>query len=46
MEKYGHLSFDKALPYLQQGWWEIGKKHGLTGSEVFQQYMDWKAKKK
>jgi hypothetical protein len=43
-EKYGHLPFDKALPYFQEGWWKIGNEHGLTGPEVVQKYMDWKSK--
>ncbi|MBO0961455.1 hypothetical protein J1P26_17250 [Neobacillus sp. MM2021_6] len=44
--KFGHLPFDKALPFLQEGWWEIGRKHDLTGPEVFTKYMDWKSKQK
>jgi hypothetical protein len=45
MAKYGHMPFDKALPLLQEGWHEIGKKYGLTGPEVFKRYMDWKSNK-
>ncbi|KAF0194382.1 MAG: hypothetical protein FD169_1851 [Bacillota bacterium] len=36
------LPFDKALPVMQKGLWEIADKYGLTGAEVFQRYMDWK----
>jgi hypothetical protein len=43
MKKYGHLPFDQAIPYLQAGWDKIGKKHGLTGADVFIKYMDWKS---
>jgi hypothetical protein len=46
MKKYGHLPFDKALPHLQEGWWRIGSKYGISGTEVFKRYMDWKAKQK
>lgn len=44
MKKYGHLSLEESLPYLQDGWWKIGKEHDLTGPEVFQHWMDWKSK--
>jgi hypothetical protein len=44
MKKYGNLPFDIALPYLQKGWEDIGRKHGIRADEVFIQYMDWKSK--
>ncbi len=45
-KKYGHMPFDKALPLLQEGWWNIALKHNTTGDQVFRQYMDWRASQK
>lgn len=46
LKKYGHIPFHKALPFLQEVWWEIGRKHGMTGPQVVEHYLDWKAKRK
>jgi hypothetical protein len=43
MRKYGHMPFDKALPHLRAGWWAIAEKHGMTGPEVLEQYLNWKS---
>ncbi|MBB3132103.1 hypothetical protein FHS19_006830 [Paenibacillus rhizosphaerae] len=42
-EKYKDVPFDKALPHLQKGWWEIAEKHGTTGDQVLKQYLDWRS---
>lgn len=38
-------SFDKGLPQFQRELWNLGDKYGITGQDVFSQYMDWKNKK-
>lgn len=42
--KYGHLPFDKALPHLRKGWWDIAARNNTTGDKVFGMYMDWQSK--
>lgn len=37
-------SFDEALPLFQKRVWEIADKYSLEGSEVVQQFIEWKKK--
>lgn len=37
-------SFDTGLPKFQKELWALGDKYGITGQDVFFQYMDWKNK--